>query len=153
MKSATPVYIYFIPLWPISGIIAWALVNWVRETKREKLSERSLDWPRTTGVVRTSEIVFDHVEVQYTYSIDAKEYSGVFKDGLPPALPDRSGLSARGIASAAKMTISDYPVGAKLILNYNPQNPSQSSIYCVDPGSQSTKMPPTEDVPTFGTLD
>jgi len=51
------------------------------------------------------------------------------------------------------MTISDYPVGAKLILNYNPQNPSQSSIYCVDPGSQSTKMPPTEDVPTFGTLD
>lgn len=145
-------YVVLVGLWPVAALIAWAIINSVRDTRQEKLGLRSLEWPRTSGTVVQTKVVFDHTEVHYTYTVQTKEYAGILKEGLPPALPDRTGNSLKAINSEVAAKVDEYPVGGKLIVSYNPDKPKESTIYCIDPGPHSQNRPDSS-VPSFTSLD
>jgi Protein of unknown function (DUF3592) len=128
MSSArTNLFLFLVVLWPIWLIAIWALWNYFRDNRDEKLVEKSLAWPETQGSVTSSLVEWAHVEVSYDYHVAGQLYSGVYQISLTPRAPDRSAAAARAITSEAQDLIAGYPPGSKVVIRYNPRNPAESS--------------------------
>lgn len=119
-----------LPLWPILFVVIWAIWNAERDSRDEKLMERSLTWPEVQGIVVSSKVVWAHVEVKYEYSISDGRYTGKYKINLPPGPPDRYARTATRVNAEAGQDIAEFPRDAKVIIRYNPQRPNQSVLYC-----------------------
>jgi Protein of unknown function (DUF3592) len=117
-------------LWPIAFTVMWAIGNMARDSKDEKLLERSLTWPETQGVVISSRIVWGHLEVKYEYSLPSGNYVGKYKLNLSPAPPGGFSQAAARTAREAKQLIQEYPNGTDVIVRYAPQRPGDSVLYC-----------------------
>jgi hypothetical protein len=120
----------YLTLWPLVLVGIWAIWNMVRDSRNEKLMERSLAWPEAQGRVVSSKVVWAHVEVTYEYSISGGHYIGKYKMNLPPGPPDNFGRTATRMMEEARQDIADFPAGAEVIIRYNPEQPEQSVLYC-----------------------
>jgi hypothetical protein len=145
--TSEPLTVYLIPLWPLLFVIVWAIWNMTRDSRDEKLIERSIDWPEAQGTVVSSRVVWAHVEVMYEYSISSGRFTGKYKMNLPPGPPDKFGRTATRMNEEARVDIADFPPGTNVIIRYNPQQPSQSVLYCTgqicrDEAVQSSGSPP-----------
>jgi hypothetical protein len=128
-----PYSVYLICLWPLALLIAWAISNAIRDTKNERATLKSLNWPETRGHVVSSKVVWGHVSVSYNYTVETREYAGRYKMNLPPRIPNKDGGdNGREFLAEAKQAVNDYPVGSKLLIRYNPARPQESVIYCSD---------------------
>jgi hypothetical protein len=103
----------------------------VRDSLDARSVERGIDWPETRGIVTDARVVWAHTEVCYTYSLPSGDYTGKYKMNLPVSLPDKGGAGARRMRRQAQLDLADYPPGAKVVIRYNPQKPSQSLLYCL----------------------
>jgi|ERR1700688_970164 hypothetical protein len=126
----TPNFVYLIPLWPLAFVGVWAIWNMRRDSRNEKLVERSLAWPEVQGRVVSSKVVWAHVEVKYEYSISSGRYMGKYKINLAVGAPDRFGQTATRVSKEAKQNIAEFPSGVDVIIRYNPQQPGESVLYC-----------------------
>ena len=145
--ASNPDIVYLVPLWTLLFVGIWAIWNTVRDSRDEKLVERSLTWPETQGRVMSSRVVWAHVEVKYEYSISSGRYTGKYKMNLPPGPPDKRGRTATRMITEAQQDIGDFPSGANVVIRYNPQQPQQSVLYCRgeisrDDTGRSPSIPP-----------
>lgn len=124
-----------------------------RDSSDEKRVLRSLEWSEAGGTVLNSEVVWEHVSVTYEYFVDKKRYTGEYKIGLTPIMPDRCGVGAAALGREAKEGIDKFPPGSKLVIRYNPQRPGESVLYCSDEDSPSGKDANSTTTPQFRTLD
>src|SRR5689334_2656621 len=141
-----------IPLWPLAFVLIWAIWNIARDSRDEKLVERSLGWPEAQAIVVASSVVWAHVEVKYEYLVKGTRYSGTYKMNLPVGPPDRYARTATRVSNEAKADLADYPPDTRVIIRYNPKDPKQSVLYCL---GEINKDKPSEDVgetPKFITL-
>jgi hypothetical protein len=91
---------------------------------RRKMATVS-QWPSTMGVVQMSTIeqrssddgYTDYPVVQYSYQVGGQSYQSM---KLAPG-PEVGGSGARGV-------VAKYPVGAQVMVFYNPQNPSEAVL-------------------------
>jgi hypothetical protein len=91
---------------------------------RRKMAAVS-QWPSTMGVVQMSTIeqrssedgYTDYPVVQYSYQVGGQSYQSM---KLAPG-PEVGGSGARGV-------VAKYPVGAQVMVFYNPQNPSDAVL-------------------------
>jgi len=92
---------------------------------RRKMAEVSR-WPSAMGVVEMSRIeqrssseggTTDYPVVQYSYQVNGQGYQSTKR---APG-PEVGGTGARGV-------VAKYPVGAQVMVFYNPQNPSDAVI-------------------------
>ena len=150
--ASEPLILYLIPLWPLVFVGVWAIWNMARDSRDEKLIERSIDWPEADGRVITSRVVWAHVEVRYEYSISSGRFTGKYKMNLPPGAPDRYGRTATRMNEEAKGDIGDFPPGANDVIRYNPQQPSQSVLYCSGQISRDKTVQSSSTPPKFFTL-
>jgi hypothetical protein len=133
MKTTANPLIFLICLWPLALLLVWAIWNARRDKKEEKLAERSQNWPKTGGKIVSSQVVWGYVEVKYEYLMDGKMFTGILDLNLPPALPSRgSNRTLERFNDEAKQNLRDYPVGAKIAVQYNPQRPEESYLSYVD---------------------
>ena len=126
---SNPDFVYLLPLWTLLFVGIWAIWNVVRDSRDEKLVERSLAWPEAQGKVMSSRVVWAHVEVKYDYSIASGRYEGKYKMNLPPGPPDRFGRTGTRMKAEAQQDIGDFPPGTNVVIRYNPQQPQQSVFY------------------------
>jgi len=151
--TTTNPYVFLICLWPLAFLAIWALWKSLRDSADEKQVLRSLEWREVKGTVLSSEVVWEHVAVNYEYFVDDKRYTGEYKIGLTPVLPDRHGMGAAALGREAKQGIDEFPTGRKLIIRYNPNRPEESVLYCSDEDSPSGKDANSTTTPQFRTLD
>jgi hypothetical protein len=146
-----PLWLYLLPLWPIGFYGIWAFWNAMRGSREEKAAERSLDWPETQGRVVRSKIVWGHVEIVYEYWISGVSQEGRYKINLPPQFP--GGKAPQALGTAGKVEIAEYPVGAKVVVRYNPANPQESVLYRKGEVSPNTGDAKQEKPPHFVTIE
>ena len=111
----------------------WLLGNALRENHDERLLLKSISWPQTQGSVTSSRIVWAHLEVAYEFPANGQRFTGSYTVGMPATLPTFIGMGV--IARATKNFLGDYPVGTKLLVRYNPLDPTESVLYSRDPAS------------------
>jgi hypothetical protein len=124
-----------------------------RDSADEKQVLRSLEWREAKGTVLNTEVVWGHVSVSYEYFVDNKCYTGEYKIGLTPVLPDRCGMGAAALGREAKQGIDEFPPGSKLIIRYNPHRPEESVLYCSDENPHVSGDASSTVAPQFRTLD
>jgi len=152
VKTTSP-YVFLICLWPFAFLAIWAMWKSFRDSSDEKQVLRSLEWSEARGTVLNSEVVWEHVSVTYEYFVDKKRYTGEYKIGLTPVVPDRCGVEAAALGREAKQNVDEFPPGSKVIIRYNPQRPGESVLYCSDEDSPSGKDANSTTTPQFRTLD
>jgi len=100
-----------------------------RSKMRDAAKQSAQDWPGTMGVVTMSTIQIRHTGksrsevpvVGYQYQVDGQTYTnGTIKAG-------EQYFSVRLYGDAQK-TIQRYPVGAQVMVYYNPVNPAESAL-------------------------
>ncbi|MBK9924332.1 MAG: DUF3592 domain-containing protein [Anaerolineales bacterium] len=104
----------------ILNVIFLAIIYFMRK----KMAEVS-QWPSAMGVVQMSTIerrssddgYTDYPVVQYSYQVNGQAYQSTKR---APG-PEVGGSGARGV-------IAKYPVGAQVMVFYNPQNPSDAVL-------------------------
>ncbi len=146
------IFYVFAALWPVIFAGIWAIWNMVRDSRDERLVERSLAWPEAQGKVVTSKVVWSHVEVRYEYSISSGRYQGRFKINLPVGAPDRYGQTAARMNGEALQDMADFPPGANVIVRYDPQKLEQSVLYCRGEISRDVFAKGSGALPKFFTL-
>ncbi len=137
--------------WPIGFVVVWAIWNLLRDGSDEKEVVKNLAWPETQGTVTATEVMWAHVEVAYKYSVASTEYTGKFEISLPPQVPDRNGLGAARLNASAHLEMADYPPGSGLVIRYNPNNHSESVLFCrvADGHDKTESKQPTPTLTTF----
>ena len=100
-----------------------------RSKMRDTAKQAAQDWSSTMGVVITSTVQVKRSYksrseipvVVYQYQVDGKPYTGqVVKAG-------EQFFSVR-IYGDAQKTVARYPVGAQVMVYYNPANPAESAL-------------------------
>src|SRR5260370_8465505 len=124
------IFYVFAALWPVIFAGIWAIWNMVRDSRDERLVERSLACPESQVKDTTTKVVWSHVEVRYEYSISSGRYQGRFKINLPVGAPDRYGQTAARMNGEALQDMAVFPPGANAILRYDPHKPYQCPVYC-----------------------
>lgn len=119
-----------LPFWPIYFVVIWAVWNSLREDKDQKKLLRSLEWPEIEGRVTGNEVVWAHVRVTYEYSVAAISYKSRYDINLNPVAPDRNGAGARRLNAEAQDALTDFPIGTRVVVRYNPSHPEESVLYC-----------------------
>lgn len=82
-------------------------------------------WPSVQGVVTVSKVAGErafHPHIEYEYSVGGRTY----RDSTTLDLPSFGGRRSK--YDAAEFVASQYPVGRKVTVHYNPQNPSESNL-------------------------
>ena len=141
--------IYFIGLWPIFFVAIWAVWNILRDSRQEKEALRAAKWPEAQGKVLGAKAVWGHFEVAYEYVVGNRFYKGTHILNLKPAVPDQYARGARAMISEIRQDQNDYPVGAPIIVRYNPRNPQESILLC---RAEVTKAADEEKTPEFTTI-
>lgn len=152
MTTAVNPSIFLVCFWPFAFMVGWALWNSLRDSRDEKLVLRSLEWPEVNGSVTESRVAWAHVEVSYEYTVQGRHFTGQYNLSLTPVVPDRYGVGARQINSEAANDISQFPVGRKLIIRYNPLN-LKESVFCCVGDTTGEKTPGSTGGPQFSTID
>ena len=96
-------------------------------TQAEDLVEAHsrLRWPSVTGIVVVSKVVGErafHPHVEYEYAVDGVTYH----DSTTLDLPSFGGRRSK--YDAAEYVAGQYPVGKKVKVHYNPQDPADSKL-------------------------
>jgi hypothetical protein len=145
-------WIIAIGLWPALVLGIWALRNSLRDSKNETIGIKSINWPETTGTILSSEALWGHLEVQFGYTVNGKEFNGKYTVGLDPIVPNRSVGGVRQLKAWQEETselVNSYPVGSRVVVRYNPERPEESVLYCsAEPVNRETP-----DGPQFQLLD
>ncbi len=114
---------------PIVTLIGFGIFVYHRSKMRDATRQAAQDWSSTMGVVITSTIQVKRSYksrseipvVVYQYQVDGKPYTGqVVKAG-------EQFFSVRLYGDAQK-TVARYPVGAQVMVHYNPANPAESAL-------------------------
>lgn len=114
---------------PIVVLAAVGYFIYRRSKMRDAAKQAAQDWSSTMGVVITSTVQVKRgyksrseiPVVVYQYQVDGKPYTGqVIKAG-------EQFFSIR-IYGDAQKTIARYPVGAQVMVHYNPANPQESAL-------------------------
>jgi hypothetical protein len=114
---------------PIVILVAFGYFMYRRSKMRDAVKQSAQDWSSTMGVVITSTIQVEHSHnsrseipvVVYQYQVNGKPHTGqVVKAG-------EQFFSVRLMGDAQK-TIARYPVGAQVMVHYNPANPQESAL-------------------------
>jgi hypothetical protein len=125
-----PKWVYLVAAWPLGLYGIWFLSNVLRKRSDEKSVERSHGWPETQALVVSSEIVWGHVEIDYKYWVSGEGREGRHKFSLPPTTAGGNvTTAARLFKNASKQHIAEYPVGAKVVVRYNPAKSEESVLY------------------------
>jgi hypothetical protein len=116
-----------------------------------------VDWPDAQGKVISSKIVWGHVEILYEYWPFAERHEGVHKISLKPVAAGGRGWealkSARNFTDEADGYMADFPVGAKVIIRYNPSKPQDSVLYCAGEVCSHDSSETNVEPPHFITLE
>ena len=114
---------------PIIVLAAVGYFIYRRSKMRDAAKQAAQDWSSTMGVVITSTVQVKRgyksrseiPVVVYQYQVDGKPYTGqVIKAG-------EQFFSVR-IYGAEQKTVARYPVGAQVMVHYNPANPQESAL-------------------------
>lgn len=114
---------------PIIVLAAVGYFIYRRSKMRDAAKQAAQDWSSTMGVVITSTVQVKRgyksrseiPVVVYQYQVDGKPYTGqVIKAG-------EQFFSVR-IYGDAQKTVARYPVGAQVMVHYNPANPQESAL-------------------------
>ena len=114
---------------PIVIIVGVGIFIYRRSKMRDAAKQSAQDWPGTMGVVTMSTIQIRHNGrsrseipiVGYQYDVNGQTYTnGTIKAG-------EQFFSVRLYGDAQK-TIQRYPVGAQVMVYYNPTNPAESAL-------------------------
>lgn len=114
---------------PIVILVAVGYFIYRRSKMRDTAKQAAQDWSSTMGVVITSMVQVKRSYknrseipvVVYQYQVNGKPYTGqVIKAG-------EQYFSVRLYGDAQK-TIARYPVGAQVMVHYNPANPQESAL-------------------------
>lgn len=114
---------------PIAVLVVLGIFIYRRSKMRDVAKQSAQDWSSTMGVVITSTVQVKRgyksrseiPVVVYQYQVDGKPYTGqVIKAG-------EQYFSVRLYGDAQK-TIARYPVGAQVMVYYNPANPAESAL-------------------------
>lgn len=114
---------------PIAVLVVLGIFIYRRSKMRDVAKQSAQDWSNTMGVVITSTVQVKRgyksrseiPVVVYQYQVDGKPYTGqVVKAG-------EQYFSVRLYGDAQK-TIARYPVGAQVMVYYNPANPAESAL-------------------------
>lgn len=114
---------------PIVILAAVGYFIYRRSKMRDAAKQSAQDWASTMGVVITSTVQVKRSYksrseipvVVYQYQVDGKSYTGqVVKAG-------EQFFSLR-IYGDAQKTVARYPVGAQVMVYYNPANPAESAL-------------------------
>ena len=100
---------------------------WLIATQSEMLvtTRQHVNWPTTEGTVVTSEVVGTrafHPHIVYQYTVAGVTY----RDSTALDLPSVGGRHTA--YDAASWIVEQYPVGRKVTIHYNPDNPTESGI-------------------------
>lgn len=114
---------------PVAIFIGLGIFLYRRSKMRDAIKQAAQAWSSTMGVVITSTIQIKRSYksrseipvVVYQYQVDGKPYVGrVIKAG-------EQFFSVRLYGDTQK-TIARYPVGAQVMVHYNPANPAESAL-------------------------
>ncbi|HUG33810.1 MAG TPA: DUF3592 domain-containing protein [Anaerolineales bacterium] len=114
---------------PIAVFVGLGIFLYRRSKMRDAVKQSAQSWPGTMGVVTMSTIQVRHTGrsrseipvVGYQYQVHGQTYTGgTIKAG-------EKYFSVRLYGEAQK-TIERYPVGAQVMVYYNPANPSESAL-------------------------
>jgi hypothetical protein len=114
---------------PVLVLVGVGVFLYRRSKMRDTAKQAAQSWSSTMGVVMTSTIQIKRTSrsrseipvVIYQYQVDGKPYVGkVIKAG-------EQFFSVRLYGDAQK-TIDRYPVGAQVMVHYNPANPAESAL-------------------------
>ncbi len=114
---------------PVAILVGLGIFIYRRSKMRDVAKQAALNWSSTMGVVVTSTVQVKRSyksrseipAVVYQYQVDGKPYMGkVIKAG-------EQFFSVRLYGDAQK-TVARYPVGAQVMVYYNPLNPADSAL-------------------------
>ncbi|MCC6300152.1 MAG: DUF3592 domain-containing protein [Anaerolineales bacterium] len=114
---------------PVLVLVALGFFLYRRSKMRDASKQAAQNWSSVMGVVVTSTIQVKRSyksrseipAVVYQYQVDGKPYAGkIIKAG-------EQYFSVRLYGDAQK-TIARYPVGAQVMVYYNPANPAESAL-------------------------
>ena len=114
---------------PIAVLVALGIFLYRRSKMRDAAKQSAQSWPGTMGTVTMSTIQIQHTSrsrseipvVGYQYQVNGQTYTGgTIKAG-------EQFFNVRVMGDAQK-TIARYPVGAQVMVYYNPANPSESAL-------------------------
>lgn len=108
----------------------WLSWNAARETRLNKLLERSLSWPEVPGVVLDSKVRWAHVATNYEYTAAGLRYVGLHETSLSLQYPTPSLVGARRFQRESRQVMAEFSPGTKLVIRYNPLNHSESVLFC-----------------------
>ncbi len=121
------------------GLIPIGVLLILANLHGRKALDAAQSWPRTTGEIIQSQVresanVLDEnsgalylLDVQYTYQVDGKPYTG-----RNVTLSDPQSYNTAAEATAIS---NRYLVGRQVNVYYNPQNPATAVIECRKPGN------------------
>jgi Protein of unknown function (DUF3592) len=130
--SRAPDYAIFFATWPLWLLIVWAVWNMRRDSKDQRLVQRSLAWPESQGKVVNSAVVWGHVEVSYEYHAGGSRYLGSYQINLSPIIPSsigHGGAAAGQYNKESGEALREFYPGKSVVVRYNPEKPSQSVFY------------------------
>lgn len=114
---------------PVAVLVGFGVFIYRRSKMRDVAKQAAQNWSSTMGVVIASTVQVKRTYksrseipvVVYQYQVDGKPYTGrVVKAG-------EQFFSVRLYGDAQK-TIARYPVGAQVMVYYNPANPAESAL-------------------------
>jgi len=118
---------YIIVPFPISCLLAWAIVKMVRESYAGKLLGRSIGWPEAQGKVISNVKVLSHVEVEYEYSVSKERHTGIY---TVPLYQQSRFNSSEDSANEVAETLASFPLGSNVLVRFNQMRPGESILYC-----------------------
>ena len=110
------------------------LLNEAQTRKKFQIIE---DWPRTEAEIIKEKVAGHRAvlpEVTYRYIVKGNEYNGKSNLGIP-AFGSRNKRTL-----TARIALKDLPVGSKVIVAYNPENPEISTTEFHLPWNYYTKL-------------
>lgn len=114
----------------VAGFLLWM------STRQGRLAARSAEWPQTVGIVTSSGVSGTYVKqgpvqvmvyaasVRYTYEVGGVPHEGS-RIGFGDEWTGTPGESGRARAEAQA---ASWPEGAKAVVFYDPDDPSQSAL-------------------------
>jgi Protein of unknown function (DUF3592) len=126
--AATPYVVVLLGVGSYTGM--WLSWKAAREGRLNKLLERSMSWPEIPGVVLGSKVRWAHVETNYEYIAGGQRYTGLHETSLGLPYPTPSLVGARRFQRESGQIMAEFSPGTKLIIRFNPFNPSESVLFC-----------------------
>ena len=114
---------------PLLFLVALGIYIYRNSRKAKGVKEASQSWPGTLGTVLMSSVQSKHTGrsnsiypvVVYQYEVNGKSYqSQTIKAG-------EQFFNIR-IMGEAQATVARYPIGAQVMVYYNPANPAESAL-------------------------